>query len=539
VHKIRKAITMKKILLTVILIFAGFSPHAFAQILGKGLLLLPKDQYSLIPETPIATRGPLPISATLEDMFPKALSQGKLGSCTAWATTSVKAYRLFKASGQLGSPDTFRQSPAFVYSALTNRACNSGSYIHEALQFLRFRGSVKWEDLPYSENSCSDWRTVLNVAKNNSTIAYRVGMDPRTALSQIKSAIADGSPVVLAINACGEFDSASKGKVIREFGAENRCGAHAVVAVGYDDRLQAIRILNSWGSNWADEGKVWMDYRVFAGRFLQAYVDFGPDHLVNGSSHTPEWAKGDGAQVVASIPTAAAQALNPSVSADALGSSVRTTIGSSSDRGNSKWSIWLNLPKELSSQIDRVEYSFNHPTFVNPKRSVPLSSIFLANWNGWGCVDDATVKAFLSNGRQVSAKFNLCTVVARTEQALTKKSDGFANENPMIPFDKYVLNLIANPADSTGDIRVFNRKVYNNVVKLESQGRSVSFAAALNLAGVTPGEKVLSVAVESSRTSGYYVCLNASITNMKCSNGKGALSFGEDGSNFKLDGVIQ
>jgi len=72
------------------------------------------------------------------------------------------------------------------------------------------------------------------------------------------------------------------------------------------------------------------------------------------------------------------------------------------------YSVWLDLNTQTASTIQRVEYWFDHPSFTNPKKSEAGSSIFLANWKGYGCIPNARVKAFLKNGSTVEAPFDLC-----------------------------------------------------------------------------------------------------------------------------------
>ena len=35
---------------------------------------------------------------------------------------------------------------------------------------------------------------------------------------------------------------------------------HAVLVTGYDDKIQAVEVLNSWGNNWGENGVFWMKY---------------------------------------------------------------------------------------------------------------------------------------------------------------------------------------------------------------------------------------------------------------------------------------
>jgi hypothetical protein len=78
------------------------------------------------------------------------------------------------------------------------------------------------------------------------------------------------------------------------------------------------------------------------------------------------------------------------------------------------YSAWLELPEELAATIKRVEYSFLAPGFVNPKKSLPNSNIFITKWKGFGCVTQAQVVAYLKNGKKVYGSFDLCKVQERT-----------------------------------------------------------------------------------------------------------------------------
>ena len=52
--------------------------------------------------------------------------------------------------------------------------------------------------------------------------------------------------------------------------AANLHGRHAVSIIGYDDKKQAFRMVNSWGENWGDHGFLWL-----AEGFVKAYATDG------------------------------------------------------------------------------------------------------------------------------------------------------------------------------------------------------------------------------------------------------------------------
>src|SRR5262249_52135256 len=49
-------------------------------------------------------------------------------------------------------------------------------------------------------------------------------------------------------------------------------GWHALTLVGYDEKRQAFRLINSWGTKWGDNGYAWIGYETLLARSNEAYV---------------------------------------------------------------------------------------------------------------------------------------------------------------------------------------------------------------------------------------------------------------------------
>lgn len=514
----------------------------------KGLELLDEREYLLLEEVPLLVRGPLPESATLENMFPKCRSQGDYPSCTTWATSYAKSYRIYLANGKNGSPDQYLQSPLFIYSALTRARCNAGTSMYVALQFLKARGSVPWEVFPYSDTSCPDWRRVIEKAGNKSQIAYRLSRDPKLALQQIRSAVVDGSPVIAGIYACSEFDRAGRG-IINEIKDDSNCGPHAILVVGYDDRIRAVRILNSWGENWGDRGKVWMSYDVFLKRYSgQAFVDFGPGELAGDY----EWLK--------DLPTVAdpteplSRPVSTLVTDTILRNALRTSIDpkvlatiDNTDIKVQKWSIWLNLPREYVAQVRSVEYYFLGGNFKNPKRSIANSSVFLAEWKGVGCVPNAYLIARLKDGRNVKAEFNFCKVVedsvyegiirSQVEPQTSSPNKEISNMNES--FDVFIQRFLSDSAFAATRINdgtaVFKILKFGNVNKHQLTEQTLDKATVL--------ERMDDLRLKHAdpfwadgRVGDVFLCFGHKPINGACRQGDG-YSFAESENGWVLGGV--
>jgi hypothetical protein len=85
-------------------------------------------------------------------------------------------------------------------------------------------------------------------------------------LHSAKKILSDGQPLVISIRLGTGFHDLSDIKyngqniIWKKFGS--RKGNHAMVCVGYDDDLEAIKVLNSWGPSWAMNGYCYIDYSI-------------------------------------------------------------------------------------------------------------------------------------------------------------------------------------------------------------------------------------------------------------------------------------
>ena len=66
-------------------------------------------------------------------------------------------------------------------------------------------------------------------------------------------------------------------------GKSERNGRHAMTVVGYDDRKQAIKVINSYGTAWGDGGFGWIAYDTFLRDAKEAYT-----MRVYGKPHAPK-----------------------------------------------------------------------------------------------------------------------------------------------------------------------------------------------------------------------------------------------------------
>lgn len=245
---------------------------------GKGLLPTPPDVLQAIPVVP-TFRDWVPERVDLSRLFPTPGSQGRQGSCVAWAVGyAARAYYSWKQAKPGDDNYSLIPSPAYVYNSIVKgQNCGAGSQIPQALRLLRDSGSASIVDYPYDQNRCDQPGTEI-VARYGGRFRiqdfHRLGRD-KDVLDDIKGQLAQNNPVILALTTTPIFDK-FKGKgiydVSRSYVEQNNSGSHAVTAVGYDEARQAFRLINSWGTKWGDFGFAWISYDALRSSLEEAFV---------------------------------------------------------------------------------------------------------------------------------------------------------------------------------------------------------------------------------------------------------------------------
>jgi C1A family cysteine protease len=219
----------------------------------------------------------LPATADLTGSLPPIGQQGRLGSCTAWASGYAAATYSANRQFQWGADTEAHQaSPGYLYRKLLEAdaaeglVCGDGTSIATAMNLLVEDGCSSLAVVGYTDQQCLE-------ALEGDAANFQIGSFKRvtpTDRNAVKAELAAGNVVVLAAKLHEAFMGWNSGDVY--YGSGNLLtGGHALACVGYDDTRGAYRIMNSWGTGWGDAGFMWMAYETFEATIVEAYVVLG------------------------------------------------------------------------------------------------------------------------------------------------------------------------------------------------------------------------------------------------------------------------
>lgn len=240
----------------------------------------------------------MPSKIDLQQWVPQPKFQGGFNTCNAHVVGALLQYFEQKAFGRSVEP-----SRLFLYKVTKNFLQEDGDpgvYIRQTMGTLKLIGVPPEKYWPYLEIGTlknpnrEDPRLeeeptafCYSLAADYQAISYyRLDQpdsteDPDELLHRVKAHLLAQIPCTLGFPLYASIKQALEGgKVPYPAEGESQVGNHAVVAIGYDDDLVvtnaddasvttkgALRILNSWSTEWGDEGFGWLPYEfVLRGR---------------------------------------------------------------------------------------------------------------------------------------------------------------------------------------------------------------------------------------------------------------------------------
>jgi Papain family cysteine protease len=217
------------------------------------------------------TRFDLPASFSLDG--PPVENQKQTSKCVAFsgAYYIIGLYNGVKSSAQnfdkSGSPEF-----AYAYWKKLNgdSNCDEGSYLFDEgnvagmSEVLKNVGTTSWNQLPFVNGKTCSITTEAqktSAASNKISDYARLDEDEFKDVGELKSWLYAGYPLWFAVNLDEGFDEIETDVWNKQNGASQ--GGHAMVVVGWSDAKKAFKIQNSWGTDFGDNGFVWIGYNYF------------------------------------------------------------------------------------------------------------------------------------------------------------------------------------------------------------------------------------------------------------------------------------
>jgi C1A family cysteine protease len=196
-------------------------------------------------------------------------NQGSIGSCTANAGVGIMEYYERRAFGK--HIDASRLFHYKVTRNLLNLTGDTGAFLRSTMGAMVLFGVPPEKYWPYNTLDFDREPPAFcyAFAQNYQAIRY-FRLDPP---EKIKILIAAGLPSMFGFTVFSSIDQAGDdGKIPYPCDGEKILGGHAVVAVGYDDKVKikntlcgkqttgALLIRNFWGTVWGEKGYGWLPY---------------------------------------------------------------------------------------------------------------------------------------------------------------------------------------------------------------------------------------------------------------------------------------
>lgn len=269
---------------TLLTLFVFLCENGYGQ--GTGLILEDKS-YKKIPQVSKAFSGTIrqiPQKVSLKEYCPEIISQGEIGSCVGWAT-GYGAFTIMKAKAE-GWTDVEEitknaYSAMYIYNQTKIGDCYEGSLFTSALNFLKREGDCLSKEFDNPREDCSrnpGEEIKKSVEKNTYEVKdfftlFKPKEAPQIKINQAKTSLSEGKPVVIGMMIKENFKELNKDEEYWKptKGNTGDAGGHAMVVVGYNDMKGAFEVMNTWGTEWGNNGYCWVKYEDFGKYCVYGY----------------------------------------------------------------------------------------------------------------------------------------------------------------------------------------------------------------------------------------------------------------------------
>ncbi len=224
-------------------------------------------------------KNSLPTMVDLSSKMPTVGNQFFSNSCGAWAVGYYcKTYQ--EAVEKDWDPDKNTFSPAWIYNQLYYPN-GGGVDLEEVFDLFKNKGCDLDENFPlkfYDDKPGLDTTTQPFPASFTNALHYKSGDAKKLDLNDIqnmKDILANKMVFVINMPVYPDFrnlgfEQIGYDSIYDTFKGQKEVD-HSVCVCGYNDKIRAFKIINSWGKQWGMEGYGWISYDLFP-KFYQAFL---------------------------------------------------------------------------------------------------------------------------------------------------------------------------------------------------------------------------------------------------------------------------
>jgi hypothetical protein len=209
-------------------------------------------------------------------------NQGRCGCC--WAVSLAGVLEGHAAVNAIKQGGSYLQSLSFqqlISCDTKNGGCNGGN-LYYAMQYSVAAGAIRLDDYPYTDGGGTTTEECLLtegdtelavVAQTGKMIDYNDDMAFDQRLELFKNALATTGPIAMVIKSSCQTISNYRSGILDDDGdcaCDNpNCIDHAVLMVGFDDTaaIPFLKMKNSWGTGWGENGYFRVSQREANGRY--------------------------------------------------------------------------------------------------------------------------------------------------------------------------------------------------------------------------------------------------------------------------------
>jgi len=222
------------------------------------------------------------LSVNLKPFCPTPGDQRKVSACVGFALGYGAMSILQAIQNKWTDTKTINEqafSAAFIYNQVQqdSTTCQQGISVKDAIELVMNKGNCLERNFHFMDN-CNRQpnERQLALAKDYTIKEYAKIFSYKNATASkvilTKQYLHDSIPVIINFKAFECFHGLRKGVHIWKKVSDDYKGTHTMVVIGVNEETKTFEVMNSWGTDWANNGFVKIGFKDFEDYCSEAYI---------------------------------------------------------------------------------------------------------------------------------------------------------------------------------------------------------------------------------------------------------------------------